>query len=468
MERQIEILLKYAERQGLISGLDRIVCRNNLIELLGLTKPVDGDTEAIPRIDDIDAILEPILDYAVRTGLIEEDSIVYRDLFEDRIMALLTPRQSEIERKFSDLTEKYGADRATAYFYGLSRATNYIKVKRINKNLYWTTHTEYGDIEITINLSKPEKDPKEIARAKTVVQSGYPKCLLCAENIGFSGNINHPPRRTHRIIPVELNSEEWYLQYSPYLYYNEHCIVLSGRHMPMKISKETFVRLLDFVEMYPHYFVGSNADLPIVGGSILTHDHFQGGGHDFPMASAPVERSFKSSAYLNTKLNIVKWPMSVIRLNGCDKAEIVKLAVKVLESWRMYSDETVGIHAFSGDTPHNTITPIARMNAEGAFELDLVLRNNRTSEAHPDGIFHPHKELHHVKKENIGLIEVMGLAVLPGRLAAEISDANDKQAKQEEIGRVFEKVLEHAGVYKRDEVGQKAFDAFVTSLGFYN
>ena len=395
-------------------------------------------------------------------------------------------------------------EKATDWFYDLSKASNYIMTERIAKNLWWPAKTEYGELEITVNLSKPEKDPKEIAKAKLMKQSTYPKCLLCKENVGYAGRLNHPARQNHRIIPMILDNREWFMQYSPYVYYNEHCIVFSGEHEPMKLTRGSIERLVEFTEVLPHYFIGSNADLPIVGGSILTHDHYQGGRHEFPMEKAKVEKYYESSKYRNLEIGSVKWPMSVVRIKGNNKNEVIDAAMDIFEAWKMYSDEENDILAFSGDIPHNTVTPIARRKGD-AFELDIVLRNNRTSAEHPDGIFHPHKELHHIKKENIGLIEVMGLAVLPGRLEKELDiianilcgelDYNREEAERnneinkhipwiekmlrensslnyieakellkKEVGFIFSKVLEDAGVFKRNKKGQAGLDKFLNQV----
>ena len=449
-------------------------------------------------------ILNNILDYAVEAGLIEENTTTYRDLFDARIMGLLMPRESEIVKEFYNKYENESKEKATSWFYDLSKSSNYIMTQRIAKNLWWPVQTEYGDLEITINLSKPEKDPKEIAKAKLMKQLTYPKCLLCKENVGYAGRINHPARQNHRIIPMTLGNKDWFLQYSPYVYYNEHCIVFSGEHEQMKLTKNSIERLVEFTEVLPHYFIGSNADLPIVGGSILTHDHYQGGRHEFPMEKAKVEKYYESSKYKNLEIGIVKWPMSVVRIKGKDKNEVINATMDMFEAWKKYSDEENEILAFTGDTPHNTVTPIARRKDE-AFEIDIVLRNNRASEEHPDGIFHPHKELHHIKKENIGLIEVMGLAVLPGRLekeldiianilCGEISYNREKAQNNEEInkhipwiekmlsenlslnyleakelikkevGIIFSRVLEDAGVFKRNEKGQEGFNKFLNKV----
>ncbi|OPJ63360.1 UDP-glucose--hexose-1-phosphate uridylyltransferase [Clostridium oryzae] len=509
VSKEIERLLQFALQNKLIDELDVICVRNSLLDLLKVSEPYAGTIEK-EELEYPTEVLENILDYAAENGIIEHNSTTYRDLLDAKIMGLLMPRQSEVIKDFYDTYKKYGAVKATDDFYAMSKASNYIRMDRIKKNLYWTTDTEYGSLEITVNLSKPEKDPKAIAAAKLMTQFSYPKCLLCKENVGYAGHVAHPARQNHRIIPVELLKEQWYLQYSPYVYYNEHCIVFRGEHVPMAITNETFRRLLGFVEKFPHYFVGSNADLPIVGGSILTHDHFQGGHHVFPMEVAAAQKEFKHPKYRNVKASIVKWPLSVIRLASKDKEELVNLCCEILSSWRKYSDKEVDILAFSEkdakQVPHNTITPIARVNKLGEYEVDLVLRNNRTTEQYPDGIFHPHKELHHIKKENIGLIEVMGLAVLPARLEKELSDihpylkgqkdakdidetselfkhkkwiadmvdqygntSTEEQAQailKNEVGNIFLKVLLDAGVYKNDAEGRNGFYRFMESNGF--
>ena len=413
-------------------------------------------------------------------------------------MGLLVARPSEVIRKFNELYEKSPKE-ATDFYYKMSQDTDYIRRYRIKKDKKWIAATEYGDLDITINLSKPEKDPKAIAAAKNAKQSGYPKCLLCMENEGYAGRLNHPARQNHRIIPVTIQDKKWGFQYSPYVYYNEHCIVFNSEHIPMKIEHDTFCKLFDFVKQFPHYFVGSNADLPIVGGSILSHDHFQGGHYEFAMAKAPVEKEFVIKGFEDVKAGIVKWPMSVIRISGKDTERLIALADKILENWRGYTDEDAFIYAVTDGEPHNTITPIARKRGE-EFELDLVLRNNITTEEHPLGVYHPHAKLHHIKKENIGLIEVMGLAVLPARLKgemeelekailegknlredevlekhadwvdefllnyADVNSENITEIIQKEIGIVFMQVLEDAGVYKRTEEGRKAFERFINSL----
>lgn len=510
---QVERLLQFALKNDMIENLDVIPCRNALMDLLHISEPYDGEVLDEQLKNPVD-ILDKLLDYAAETGIIQDNTVAYRDLMDAKIMGLLMPRQSEVVKKFKDITLERGIESATEYFYKLSKDSNYIRMDRIAKNLYWRSNTEYGSLEITINLSKPEKDPREIEAAKRVPQSGYPKCLLCIENVGYAGNLNHPARQNHRVIPVKVAGEQWYFQYSPYVYYNEHCILLHEKHIPMKISEKTFVRLFDFIEQFPHYFMGSNADLPIVGGSILSHEHFQGGRHVFPMEEAPIEIYFKHPEYPCVKAGIVKWPMSVIRLSGEEKNKLIELSSIILSSWRNYTDLTSDILAYSEKNgmavPHNTITPIARINKDGEFEIDLVLRNNRTTDKYPYGIFHPHEELHHIKKENIGLIEVMGLAVLPGRLNSELAeiirflsgekifspdlyDENNPLYKhiswikelllkygnkctegeaeayvKQEVGNKFMQVLFDAGVFKRDKKGKEAFEKFMAKIGFEN
>ncbi|MBS5037890.1 MAG: UDP-glucose--hexose-1-phosphate uridylyltransferase [Fusobacterium sp.] len=495
---EIEKLLAFAESVKLIEKEDIVYSRNKLLAVFGL-----DDCEEVTETFEIEKpydILNRMCDWAAEKGIIE-NTFDERDLFDTKVMGELTPRPSEVIKKFKEDYE-VSPETATNNYYAFSQNTNYIRVDRIAKNLHWLADTEYGNIEITVNLSKPEKDPRDIAKAKLAPQSSYPKCLLCKENEGYQGRMNHPARQNHRIIPVTLTNEPWFLQYSPYVYYNEHCILFSGEHRPMKISRGSFERVLEFVDIFPHYFVGSNADLPIVGGSILSHDHFQGGHHDFPMAVAEAEETFTIKGFEDVTVEKVKWPMSVIRLRGESKEKLVDLSDKILTAWRGYSDEKCEILAFTGDTPHNTITPIARKK-NGAYEIDLVLRNNRTSEEYPLGIFHPHHELHHIKKENIGLIEVMGLAVLPGRLkeemklleklmveknAASLIRENEKVEKHAdwceeilkkyesitaenveniikvEIGIAFSKVLENAGVYKQDEEGKAGYRRFIEFL----
>ena len=500
---EIEKLLKFALKKEMISKWDVIPSRNALLDLLKVDAPFEDEVEEVVE-DTPVKILNNILDYAAENKLIEENTATYRDLLDARIMGLLMPRQGEVIKKFNDIAEKKSLEDATNWFYDLSKSSNYIMTERIAKNLYWLAETEYGNLEITVNLSKPEKDPKEIAKAKLVKQSSYPKCLLCIDNVGYAGRLNHPARQNHRVIPLELQGKEWFIQYSPYVYYNEHCIVFKGEHSPMKLGRDALERLVEFTDKFPHYFIGSNADLPIVGGSILTHDHYQGGRHVFPMEKAKVEKKYKSEKFKDVEIGTVKWPMTVIRLKSKDKISLVDAAMEIFEAWKVYSDEENEVLAFTGDTPHNTVTPIARRK-DSDFELDIVLRNNRTSEEYRDGIFHPHKELHHIKKENIGLIEVMGLAVLPGRLERELEKiakiiadetSYDKESAlldndlnkhvdwieemlkennnmnledarsyvKKEVGRIFSRVLEDAGVFKRNKEGQAALDKFIRSV----
>ena len=488
----IKSLVKYAIDNEMIEKEDEIWAINRICEAL----KIDSFEESEAKESDLEKILAVILDYAVKNGLCE-DSVVYRDLFDTKIMGLITPRPSDVIKKFKSLYEKSPKD-ATDFYYKLSQDSNYIKRYRIKNDLKWITKTEYGDIDITINLSKPEKDPKAIAAALKMKAASYPKCLLCKENEGYAGRINHPARQNHRIIPMTLANTPFFMQYSPYVYYNEHCIVFNAEHTPMKIDRGAFEKLLDFIELFPHYFVGSNADLPIVGGSILTHEHFQGGNYEFAMAKAPIETEVKFSGFEDVEAGIVKWPMSVIRIASKDKAKLVELADKILTDWRSYTDEKSFIYAETDGEKHNTITPIARMR-NGKFELDLVLRNNITTEECPLGYYHPHPEYHHIKKENIGLIEVMGLAVLPSRLKNEmalikdamlsgkdiasieaiashkdwaemimnkydINEDNCEEILQQEIGIVFTAILEQCGVYSRDEEGKKGFIKFIESV----
>ncbi len=493
----IRKLVQYGLMNGLLGQEDVIYTTNRLLEVFGADEIEECDTPVTMENAELEEVLKNLLDYACEAGLLE-DSIVYRDLFDTKLMSVLMPRPSEVIAKFRSLYEK-SPQEATDYFYKLSKDSDYIRRYRIAKDQKWVTQTPYGDLDITINLSKPEKDPKAIAAAKLAKQSGYPKCLLCRENEGYAGRVNHPARQNHRIIPVMIHGSEWGFQYSPYVYYNEHCIVFNSRHIPMKIEHDTFCKLFDFVKQFPHYFVGSNADLPIVGGSILSHDHFQGGRYEFAMAKAQVEQSFTVKGFEDVQTGIVKWPMSVIRLSGTDTGRIIALADKILEKWRGYTDEASFIYAQTEGEPHNTITPIARKRGEN-FELDLVLRNNITTPEHPLGVYHPHAKLHHIKKENIGLIEVMGLAVLPARLKSEmeklgeaIVEGRDIRADEtlekhadwveefapkypsitadnvmdilhKEIGEVFLQVLTDAGVYKRTAEGQEAFLRFTNSL----
>ena len=491
----IKKLVTYGMETGLISEEEKIYSTNLILDVLKLDDYEEPE-ESYEKVE-LEPVLKELLDYAVEKGLIE-DSVVYRDLFDTRLMNCLVPRPSQVIKTFK---EKYAAspEEATNYYYKLSRDSDYIRRYRVCKDMKWVTKTEYGDIDITINLSKPEKDPKAIAAAKLAKQSGYPKCQLCRENEGYAGRTNHPARENHRIIPITINGGQWGFQYSPYVYYNEHCIVFNGQHVPMKVERATFVKLFDFIKLFPHYFIGSNADLPIVGGSILSHDHFQGGNYEFAMAKAPVEREFTVKGYEDVKAGIVKWPLSVIRLSCTDEKRIIDLADHILKAWRGYTDEEAYVFAETDGEPHNTITPIARKRGD-MYELDLALRNNITTPECPFGLYHPRNELHHIKKENIGLIEVMGLAVLPSRLKEEmeiLSDyivdgkdirSNEKIEKhadwvdgfrpkypvinaenvdaviKEEIGIVFKKVLEDAGVFKRDAKGQAAFDRFTAAL----
>jgi len=494
IDGSIEKLVNYALEKGLIEECDRVWAENALLNALGLdsfTRP-----EAVEEHKDLEPILAELIAYGVEHGLLD-DSITEKDLFDSRLMGILTPRPSEVIRTFKAL---YSEDpkKATDYYYNLSRASDYIRTYRVVKDLKWKSATEYGELDITVNLSKPEKDPKAIAAAGKAKASGYPKCLLCREAEGYAGRLDYPGRYNHRLIPLKLNGEDFCLQYSPYVYYNEHCIVLNSRHVPMKIDRAAFNKLLDFVDLFPHYFLGSNADLPIVGGSILSHDHFQGGHYTFAMAKAEIETPLTFKGFEDVRAGIVKWPMSVIRLRCADKVRVAELAEKILKVWRGYSDPNVTVFAETDGEPHNTITPIARRR-DGDFEMDLVLRNNLTTAEYPLGLFHPHQELHHIKKENIGLIEVMGLAVLPARLKGELKElekliveggdigASESCAKhapwveelktrytftadnteailRQEVGVVFMKVLEHAGVFKRDAEGHAAFLRFAESV----
>lgn len=483
----ISALVQYGLSKELFEPCDKAFIINQLLTPQQLDSYEPAEFRTMP----LEQILQGLLDDAVNRGVISDD-VTSRDLFDTQLMGIMTPPPREVRSKFKALYEQSPVA-ATDWFYKFSQDTDYIRRYRIQKDVRWKVSTEYGNLDITINLSKPEKDPKAIAAAKAAPQSGYPKCQLCAENEGYAGRINHPARQNHRIIPITIAGAAWYLQYSPYVYYNEHCIVFNAEHTPMKIDKAAFEKLLDFVTIFPHYFVGSNADLPIVGGSILSHEHFQGGHYSFPMERAPIERQIQFVGFEDVNASIVKWPMSVIRLNGPDRNRIVELADKILQSWRGYTDEAAFIFAETEGNPHNTITPIARRRDEN-YELDLVLRNNITTEEHPLGVYHPHAELHHIKKENIGLIEVMGLAVLPARLKEELADLEDailtdapltgELVKHEpwvselktrytftaenvssilkvEVGKVFAKVLEHAGVYKRGKEGAVAFDRFI-------
>ena len=493
ISKDIAALVDYAVRNDLIEECDRAWAINRLLEALGLREFEECEVDAEEPLEDI---LGRLLDDAVERGVIEE-GIVSRDLLDTKLMGVLTPRPSEVIREFSVKYERSPSE-ATDWYYALSQATDYIRKYRIAKDVKWVTNTAFGDLDITINLSKPEKDPRAIAAAKNAPQSAYPKCQLCAENEGYAGRVDHPARQNHRIIPITIDNKNWFFQYSPYVYYNEHCIVFNGEHTPMKIERATFRKLLDFVKQFPHYFVGSNADLPIVGGSILSHDHFQGGHYTFSMERAPIEQEVSFEGYEDVSAGIVKWPMSVLRLRSADDNRLVELADRILTAWRGYTDEAAFIFAETNGEPHNTITPIARMR-DGQFELDLVLRNNITTEEHPLGVYHPHAELHHIKKENIGLIEVMGLAVLPARLKGELAALSDvlvsgsdiaddsdlakhkswveKMRKEytfttdtvekilhDEVGAIFARVLEHAGVYKCDAEGREAFKRFIDSI----
>ncbi len=497
--RCIRKLVAYGVRTGLVPREDVIYTTNRLLELFGLEELEETKESVSMEEEELESVLKEMLDYAYEKGLLAENGVVYRDLFDTRIMGALMPRPSEVIRKFYEIYEKESPEAATDYYYKLSQDSDYIRRYRIRRDVKWVAPTQYGELDITINLSKPEKDPKAIAAAKLAKQSGYPKCLLCRENEGYAGRVDHPARQNHRIIPVTINGSEWGFQYSPYVYYNEHCIVFNSQHVPMKIEHATFCKLFDFVKQFPHYFVGSNADLPIVGGSILSHDHFQGGHYEFAMAKAPMEERFAVAGFEDVEAGIVKWPMSVIRLSGTDTGRIIALADVILEHWREYTDEASFIYAYTDNEPHNTITPIARKRNE-KYELDLVLRNNITTKEHPLGVYHPHAKLHHIKKENIGLIEVMGLAVLPARLKEEMArlkevllSGGDLRAEEalakhadwveefrprydridasnidgileKEIGLVFGEVLEDAGVYKRTEEGRRGFLRFIESL----
>ena len=494
----IKGLVEYGRNTGLLKEEDEIYARNQILEVLKLDEY--EEPEGPVENSDLEKILKELLDYACEAGVLESDSVVYRDLFDTKLMNCLMPRPSEVTAEFWKRYEE-SPQAATDYFYKLSQDSDYIRRYRVCKDLKWKTATRYGDLDITVNLSKPEKDPKAIAAAKLAKQSGHPKCLLCMENVGYAGRVNHPARNNHRIITLTINGSRWGFQYSPYVYYNEHCIVFNGQHVPMKIDKAAFIKLFDFVKLFPHYFLGSNADLPIVGGSILSHDHFQGGHYTFAMAKAPIEKHFQMEGFEDVEAGIVFWPMSVLRLRGKDSDRLIDLADIVLKAWREYTDEAAFVYAETDGEPHNTITPIARKNGD-MFELDLVLRNNITTEEFPLGVYHPHQELHHIKKENIGLIEVMGLAVLPSRLKKELADlgqailegrgirADEELAKhadwvdeflpkyasitaenvdqilQEEVGLVFARVLEDAGVYKCTEEGRAAFGRFLASVGF--
>ncbi len=495
-------LVRYGLQTGLIAPEDAIYARNQILRTMELEDY--EEPEETCEGEDLEAVLKVLLDDACSRGVITQDSVVYRDLFDTKLMNCLMPRPSQVTAEFW-AHYSHSPREATDYYYKLSQDSDYIRRYRIRRDLKWTTRTRYGVLDITVNLSKPEKDPKAIAAARLAKQSSYPKCQLCMENVGYAGRLNHPARDNHRVIPIIINNSRWGFQYSPYVYYNEHCIVFNGQHVPMKIDRAAFRKLFDFIRQFPHYFLGSNADLPIVGGSILTHDHFQGGNYTFAMAKAPLEREFVKPGFEDVQAGIVFWPMSVLRLRGADPDRLIELGDLVLQAWRGYTDEAAFIYAETDGEPHNTITPIAR-RVDGTYELDLVLRNNITTEEFPLGVYHPHQELHHIKKENIGLIEVMGLAVLPSRLKGELtqlgayivegrdirsSDTLEKHADwveeflpkykeagveitaenvdsilQEEVGQVFARVLEDAGVYKCTEEGRAAFGRFLASLDF--
>lgn len=493
-------LVQYGLNTGLIKERDKVYARNMILDVLGMNEYEEPEQEMDSSEEiDLEEVLNELMDYAHETGVLKEDSIVYRDLFDTKLMNCLMPRPSEVAEKFWDIYESQSPEAATEYYYKLSQDSNYIRRYRIKKDMKWVTETKYGDLDITINLSKPEKDPKAIAAAKLMKQSGYPKCQLCMENEGYAGRADHPARNNHRIIPITVNDSDWGFQYSPYVYYNEHCIVFNGQHIPMKIDRAAFCKLFDFVKQFPHYFLGSNADLPIVGGSILTHDHFQGGHYTFAMAKAPIEEKVTFEGFPEVEAGIVKWPLSVIRTRCKSTEPLIELGDKILKAWRGYTDEAAFIFAETDGEPHNTITPIARKNGD-MYELDLVLRNNITTEEFPLGVYHPHQELHHIKKENIGLIEVMGLAVLPSRLKEElaelseyivekkdirsnevllkhadwveeflpkydsVTEENIDQILKEEVGLVFERVLEDAGVYKCTPEGREAFSRFIKTV----
>lgn len=490
----IQELLNYGLEKNLIDSSEEIYSRNLILDILNLD---EWRYEPVKNNRDIEIILLDICQWAIKVGLIN-DSPAEMELLDTKIMNSITPRPKEVIERFnSDF--KISPEIATANYYNFSKNTNYIREARIKRNLHWFSKTPYGDLEITINLAKPEKDPKDIEREKNMPKSSYPSCLLCLENVGYRGRLNHPARQTHRVIPVNLKSENWYFQFSPYVYYNEHSIVFCESHRPMKMSKDTFDRLLEFVEVFPHYCIGSNADLPIVGGSILSHDHYQAGKHTFPMEKASIETEFTINDFPEITCGVVKWPISVIRISSKNREKLSEAAEYIFKKWKEYSDKSVDILAYSEDTPHNTVTPIARRVGD-EFQIDLALRNNRTSLEHPMGIFHPHSEVHNIKKENIGLIEVMGLAILPGRLQEEmillekeLKNPNWKSTLKdnptlskhydwiknivsqrdeiitldilkEEIGKTFSTVLEHAGVFKRDPIGKNAFQNFINTL----
>ena len=493
----ITALVNYALEKELIEQEEKVWAVNRILEVMQADS-FSWEESAKGKEAGLTEILDTLIDDAYERGVLEENSVVYRDLFDTKLMGSLTPRPVQVMKKFQQLQEE-SSQRATDWYYQFSQDTNYIRKDRVAKDIRWKTETEYGEIDISINQSKPEKDPKAIAAARNQPASDYPRCMLCEENVGYAGRLNYPARQNHRIVPVTINNTDWYLQYSPYVYYNEHCICFNKVHTPMKIDKACFAKLLDFVRQFPHYFVGSNADLPIVGGSILAHDHFQGGHYTFAMAKAPIEKHVTIPGFEDVEAGIVKWPLSVLRIRHKDSARLVDLATHVLEVWRGYTDEAAFVFAETDEEPHNTITPIAR-KAGDMFELDLTLRNNITTEENPLGVYHPHAEYHHIKKENIGLIEVMGLAVLPARLKEELElleeyilegkdiASNEKIEKhaawaaeflpkykdinkenvheilQKEVGIVFTHVLEDAGVYKCTPEGREAFMRFIESL----
>lgn len=499
IDMAIKKLVTYGLETGLISEADRYYAVNQLLDVLWLDEYEEPEEE--PGKTDLQEVLGQLLDYAFETGIIPENSITYRDLLDTKLMNCLMPRPSEVETRFWGLYNHQSPQAATEYYYKLSQDSDYIRRYRIKKDMRWVTPSKYGDLDITINLSKPEKDPKAIAAAKLAKQSGYPKCMLCMENEGYAGRMDHPARNNHRIIRLTINDSQWGFQYSPYVYYNEHCIVFNGTHTPMKIERETFVKLFDFVKQFPHYFLGSNADLPIVGGSILSHDHFQGGNYEFAMAKAPVKEQFCIDGFDGVTAGIVNWPMSVLRTKSRNPEDLIELGSRVLKAWRAYTDESAFIFASTDGQPHNTITPIARKRGD-EYELDLVLRNNITTEEFPYGVYHPHEELHHIKKENIGLIEVMGLAVLPSRLKNELNliseyliegkdirsseiiekhgdwvdsfrtnyesftKDNIEEILKKEVGLVFERVLEDCGVFPCNDTGREGFVRFLSSMGF--
>ena len=491
----IKKLITYGIEKGFLDKRDEIYAINRILEILGITEYAEPQ-EKFENIS-LEETLNELLDYAVQKNLVD-NNIISRDLFDTKLISALLPMPHEVIDCFKKLY-KVSPKKATSWFYKFSKDTNYIRSYRIEKDIHWTTSTRYGRLDLTINLSKPEKDPKAIAAAKNEPAGNYPECMLCKENEGYAGRLNHPARQNLRIIPITINKEDWFFQYSPYVYYNEHCIAFNSKHIPMVINRETFIKLFEFINIFPHYFIGSNADLPIVGGSILAHDHFQGGNYEFAMARADIEKHFTIKNYEDIQAGILNWPMSVIRMRNRDYSKLIELAEHILKKWKSYTDESVFIYSSTNGEQHNTITPIARKRGD-IYELDLVLRNNIRTEEHPLGVFHPHEEFHHIKKENIGLIEVMGLAVLPARLKTElemlarkilngedlrdneltkkhadwaekflteyddISEENINEIIRYEVGHVFVKILECAGVFKRDNVGASAFEKFMKTL----